>query len=328
MLADELAADRREDCRGNAPPVNCDAASIRWSVRQLANPSCLHDTSSPGRHLRMEYTRMPPAVSARLRVVVAAAIAVAPVPTAAQARVDLTYLANMGVLLESGGRRVIIDGFHRGELAEYAPVPAAMLESLEQARAPFRTLDLMIATHRHRDHFNAASVAARLRADSSVVFLAARETVDSLVARTDGLANHPRVWAAQTSASTGHHLSIAGVDVTVLDLPHNPTPSQRVANVGVIVELGGLRVLHVGDAFAAPTTFARHQLASRPVDVAIVPFWYFANENAEVLRLIGARRWIATHVPPADTAAVRKRVHAADATAIVLTTSGERVSLP
>ena len=237
--------------------------------------------------------------------------------------VTLTYLGNMGVLLEGGGRRVVIDGLHRGELAEYAAVPPELLGPLEEARAPFEAVDLAFSTHRHRDHFDARAVAARLEADSVVVYVAARETVDSLFARTSLASGDSRVHGVVPPAGGEVSVEAGGLSLAILDLPHNSTPSPRVANVGLLVELGGLRVLHVGDADPAIASFTPHQLATRRVDVAIVPFWYLTGEDDAVRRAIGARRWIATHVPPADTAQVRRQVLARMPDAIVLTRPGE-----
>jgi L-ascorbate metabolism protein UlaG (beta-lactamase superfamily) len=237
--------------------------------------------------------------------------------------VTLTYLGNMGVLLEGGGRKVVIDGLHRGELAEYAAVPPHLLGPLEGARTPFESLDLAFTTHRHRDHFNARSVAARLTADSSVVYLAARETVESLFARSTLTRRHLRVHGVVPPPGGGERVQAGGLSLEVLDLPHNPTPTRRVANVGILVELGGLQVLHVGDADPATASFTPHRLAGR-VDVAIVPFWYLTGGDDAVRRTIGARDWIATHVPLADTAEVRRQVLARVPGAIVLTRPGER----
>ena len=250
-------------------------------------------------------------------------------PLSAQApRLHITYLANMGVLLEGGGKRVVIDGLHHGELAEYASVPPAMLDALEKARAPFQQLDLMLTTHRHRDHFNATAVAARLLADSVVLFLAARETVDSLHARSAVAFAARRLLAIEPPPHGAVRRTLSGIAVEVLDLPHNPTPSARVANVGFLVTVGEQRVLHVGDADPTVANFAPHRLAERGIDVAIVPFWYLTDRNDAVRRAIGARRWIATHIPPADAEAIRRQVLEVVPGAVVLIAPGERHSLP
>ncbi len=254
--------------------------------------------------------------------------AVASAPCASQTpRVRLTYLANMGVLLESGGKRIVIDGFHHGALDGYASVPPALLGPLEQSSAPFRTLDLLLTTHRHLDHFDAGSVASRLQSDSTTVFVAARETVDSLFASSTLIASLPSVSARVRGVTPPHRaevrVPVAGIDLTALDLPHNPTHSKRVANVAFLLNLGGLRVLHVGDADPTARNFDPHQLSRRAIDVAIVPFWYLTNSDRSIVRSIGARTWIATHVSPSDSASVRRKVLAATPGAIVLTTPGQ-----
>jgi L-ascorbate metabolism protein UlaG (beta-lactamase superfamily) len=243
-------------------------------------------------------------------------------------RLEVIYLANMGVLVEGGGRRVVIDGFHHAELDGTAAVPSSWLQALEQSRDPFRTLDLVLTTHRHLDHFNATSVAARLSSDSNLIFVAAQETVDSLFARTDLRAERPgvtaRVRGVLPPAEGEVKVQVPGIELAVLDLPHNRTRSKRVANVGFVLNLQGLRVLHVGDADPTAANFDPHRLAQRPIDVAIVPFWYLMEENGDVLRSIGARTWIATHVSPSESASVRRKVHKALPGAIVMTTPGQR----
>lgn len=238
--------------------------------------------------------------------------------------VTLTYLGNMGVLLESGERRIVIDGLHHGELADYATIPDQLLVPLEQAKPPYQRLTAALTTHRHPDHFNAQSVRNRLLTDSAMIYGAARETVDTLISRTGTAPAGRRISTGPPNGTLEWPVSEG---IVGLVLPHNPTPSPRVANVGFLVDLGGLRVLHVGDADPTPATYTGQRLASRQVDVAIVPFWYLLDADDSVRRLIGARIWVASHVPPADTASTRKRVRQVIPNAIVLTTPGERYTL-
>lgn len=238
----------------------------------------------------------------------------------------LTYLANMGVLIERGDHRVVIDALHRGALADYASLPPSLRTSLEAATGEWRDLDLALTTHRHLDHFDAGAVAARLAVDSSIVYLAARETVDTLVARSTVSARDPRVRAVVPPSGGATQLTLGGIGVRVLDLPHNPTPSTGVANVGFIVDLDGFTVLHVGDADPSVERYRAHRLA--PVDVAILPFWYFTGATrATLLAAIPARRYVASHIPPADTARIRRNLAAAMPNVVPLTTPGTRIDL-
>ena len=241
----------------------------------------------------------------------------------ARASAHVIYLGNMGVLITGAGKSVVIDGLHHGELAEYASVPPSLLDPLENARSPFAAIDLFLTTHRHRDHFNAQSVGARLRADQRGVFIAAQETVDSVLAAPGLQALASRMRGLQPRAGGSITIASNGVTVEVLDLPHNPTRSTRVANVGFIVTMGELRILHTGDANPDSAAFAVHRLRGR-VDVAIVPFWYLNRGNDAVRRAIGARTWIASHIPLSDTASVRKDVMGIEPGALLLARPGER----
>lgn len=245
-----------------------------------------------------------------------------PLAGQAPAELTITYLANMGVVLEAGGRTVVVDGFHHGELADYAAVPPRLLAGLEGAEEPYRRIDLGLTTHRHLDHFAARSVAARLSADPAFRYVAAAETVDTLLARHPELASQ-RVVGVTLQTGGERRLDWDGLAVTVLDLPHNSTPRRRPDNVGFLIEIGGRVVLHVGDAEPQLSTYLGHRLASRGIDVAVVPFWYLAGDRAVLLTGIGARQVILTHVPINGAESIRERLEREAPGTIVFTVAGE-----
>jgi L-ascorbate metabolism protein UlaG (beta-lactamase superfamily) len=236
---------------------------------------------------------------------------------------QLTYLANMGVLLEVGDRRVVIDGLHRAELEGTPAVPPLHLAALEGATGAFRRIDVALTTHRHLDHFAAASVAARLRADSAVHYLAPREVVDTLWARGAAPSFAARVHPITPTPKGRVHYALAGVRIAALDLPHNPTRTPRAQNVGYLIRVGGVTILHVGDADPDGARFAPHRLAAERIDVAVLPSWYVTEASEMVRREIAPRTVVVSHVWVADTARVRRDVERLWPGAIVLTRPGE-----
>src|SRR5215216_4933342 len=67
---------------------------------------------------------------------------------------EITYIANEGVLISSGDKQVLIDGLHREYQRDYAFLPAAQREKIENAKAPFDKIDLILVSHTHLDHFH------------------------------------------------------------------------------------------------------------------------------------------------------------------------------
>jgi L-ascorbate metabolism protein UlaG (beta-lactamase superfamily) len=115
----------------------------------------------------------------------------------------------------------------------------------------------------------------------------------------------------------------------VLELPHAKGARTQVENLGYLVELGGVRVLHVGDAHMAAETFAHFRLPERRIDVALVPYWYLLEEEGRrlVREQIGARRVVAFHVPPGEHASVSAQLRALMPEVRVLTRMMETVRM-
>ena len=250
------------------------------------------------------------------------------VPPRSAPPLELTYLANMGVLLEVGNRRVIIDGLHRAELEGTPPIPPDLLGPLESGTGRMRPIEIAMTTHRHLDHFSASSVAARLRADPIIHYLAPAEIFDTLRARGASASFLNRVHPLAPPSGGRLELNLAGIRVTALDLPHNRTRTPRAHNVGYLIRLDGITILHVGDADPNAERYAPHNLPAERIDVAIVPTWYLTDGADLVRQQIAPRMVVASHVWLGDTTRVRRDVQRHWPAATVLMRPGERIRLP
>lgn len=264
----------------------------------------------------------------RTRLLIAGAVVLTAgtnLPPQTRPAVRLTYLGNMGVLLEAGEQRVVVDALHRGELPGYAALPPDLLAELEGATGRLQRVDVALTTHRHLDHFAAASVAARLRSDPAFHYLAPTQIIDTLRTLGAGLLG-TRVHPVTPPAGGRTEFELAGIRITALDLPHHQV-RRSAQNLGYLIRLGGLTILHVGDADRDPTQFAPHRLAAERIDVAIIPSWYLNEAPETVRREIAARTVVVSHVSPSDTARVRQEVTRNWPGAIVLARPGEQFSL-
>jgi L-ascorbate metabolism protein UlaG (beta-lactamase superfamily) len=208
--------------------------------------------------------------------------------TQAPSGVTITYLANEGVLLSSGSTQVLIDALFIRYGPEYA-VPADSTQSaLARALGPFDSVDLVVVTHRHGDHFHPDPLAAHLSANPGATLLTSQQVIDSM-RHVPGVARlTPRMVARTMAPGTRRRALVNGLPVELLGLAHGGRRHRHVEHLGYIVELGGRRVLHLGDAELSEATLAPFRLDTSRIDVALIPAWAVTDrESREAIR-----RWV------------------------------------
>ncbi|HEY7568893.1 MAG TPA: MBL fold metallo-hydrolase [Gemmatimonadaceae bacterium] len=245
---------------------------------------------------------------------------------ATQSGVSITFLANEGVLLSSGDRQVLIDALFQKYETGYALPADSTRAALERAAAPFNSVDLILVTHRHGDHFHPAPVVRHLLANSGATLVTSKQVIDSLTGRLPaGHGLTPRLVARTTVRGSRRREVVAGISVELLGLPHGGRRHRNVEHLGYIVDLGGRRVLHVGDTDFDESTFAPFRLDTARIDVALLPLWMVTSAEGKrvIERWIRPRQVIAFHVGDDDMEDAPRAVRAAMPTAITFTRSLE-----
>jgi L-ascorbate metabolism protein UlaG (beta-lactamase superfamily) len=113
--------------------------------------------------------------------------------------------------------------------------------------------------------------------------------------------------------------------VELLGLPHGGARHRHVEHLGYIVEIGGRRVLHVGDTDISDETFAPFRLDTARIDVALLPTWMvMSKEGRRVIdRWIRPRQVVAFHVGDDDMESAPRTVRAVMPSAVTFTRSLE-----
>jgi L-ascorbate metabolism protein UlaG (beta-lactamase superfamily) len=173
----------------------------------------------------------------------------------------ITKFGHACVRLEHDGQVVVVD-----------PGGYTEPEAVDGATA-------VLVTHQHPDHLDLD----RLRATDAPVFTI--QAVRDEIAEGD-----PAVAERVTVVSPGEQLD-AGLPVTAVGelhaVIHPDLP--RISNSGFVVDVGGTRVYHPGDALTPP---------GGPVDVLFLPVhapWSKISEVADFSRTVGAGRSVAVH---------------------------------
>jgi L-ascorbate metabolism protein UlaG (beta-lactamase superfamily) len=222
--------------------------------------------------------------------------------------VRVRYLANEGVLIAGGGTEIMIDGLQRGKASQpYDVLRGQQRERIENARAPWSGVDLVLVSHLHLDHFHRDAVARFLRSAPGAQLVTSAQVVGEL----EG-SGRARVRSIAWRPGKSQSIRVAGASVTFLGLRHSAGswPRDSVQNFGHLVEVAGIKVLHVGDADASVANFAPFRLPARRIDLALVPWWFLeTQEGRNVIRHhIAARKVALFHAAQSEVARARELI--------------------
>lgn len=204
----------------------------------------------------------------------------------------MTFVANMGVLISSGDSKVLIDGLFDYPNPRFYRVPApGTLESIMKGEPPFDGVDLVLATHKDRDHFSGALTARYLEAHPEPILVAPADAVEAMQKTAPNWpAIASRVISLDLELRESVKKELAGIPLIVIRTTHGTTPWPR--NHMYLIEVNGWRVFHEGDASGRPDDYRGLGLESAPVDLAIVQYFWpihphlpFRGFLLELLRL-------------------------------------------
>lgn len=186
----------------------------------------------------------------------------------------LTYVANMGVLVSSGDTKVLVDALFDRPNPDYrAPTPET-LGKIMKGEAPFDGVDLVLVTHDHPDHFDAALAVRFLEARSEPVLVAPQDAVEAMRrAAADWPRIEPRVVPVGLEVGEKRSLDVMGIPVMACRTLHSGDRDSPM-NLMYLFEIDGRRVWHEGDPNGRCEIFEAFGLKDARLDLAVVHFWY------------------------------------------------------
>lgn len=190
------------------------------------------------------------------------------------AEVTITNLASEAYLIDDGEHAVLIDAFVPQAYKIYEPLAPEDWKKMHDG-APFDRVIAAVVTHHHRDHFQADAAAEFLNARPDVTLFGPPAIAEPL--RAAGYMGKRLITALPDYGSRERHV-LDGMAVSLLRLRHMPSRDDDIEHLGVLLDVGGQRVLHLGDAYPDRDNFAPFGLPGDELDVAIVPDWFFATQ--------------------------------------------------
>jgi L-ascorbate metabolism protein UlaG (beta-lactamase superfamily) len=227
----------------------------------------------------------------------------------------IQYIANEGFLIEVGDTKVLIDALFDDRTINFAHAPdEETLARMTSADPPFDDVDVILATHRHRDHFGIGPVFERLTNDSSIVFVGPTQAVEELkIVAPDLEGFSDRVQEIDMDLFDSTEVEISGIAIRAIRFRHSAymvtdeatgkeyNRHEGVENLIYLIEMGGVRFLHVGDATVTQNLefFTGEPFPEGAIDFVFLEYFDWSEETKEILdRWMQPEHVIFMHLPP------------------------------
>lgn len=216
--------------------------------------------------------------------------------------IDITLVANAGVLVEHGGTGLLVDGIHRQDGHPFSMVSESDLELMRLGGEPFANLDYLLFTHEHPDHFTAPLVLEHVRQRPvRGMFLPDEEQGSAELGRLFGHVREQGIFFRSLNMEPGQARHFAlGYDlmVTAICARHMGPQYQDIRNYCFLLSLGGMNVLFTGDGDHVAQYY---ELALRNValDAVFVNPIFYHNPAGQVIinEIFRPRQVVVYHMP-------------------------------
>lgn len=207
----------------------------------------------------------------------------------------ICHIANAGFLFEKADRGVLVDAvMQRDDYEKTFALPSPeTLSAMEAGTGAFSNVKLVLVTHKHGDHFDAAASLRHIRADADVEYVMPPEAFDLMKSAGMTTEEAKRVHAPLPDWTDGPALlEKDGIKLETYRVDHGPDMPQ---NLGYRVTIAGTSFFHTGDINASPERLKNAGLSSVPVDYMMMPFWYALQQKASAESAWTIGTMIATH---------------------------------
>lgn len=245
-----------------------------------------------------------------------------PAPTLAQSG-NITYIANEGVLIESGDKKVLIDALFNEFYENYVSPAESTRKAMVNGVAPYNDIDAVLTTHIHRDHFEANITGDFLKAHGESIFLSTSQAKAALEEAHDDYNSFGSRVIAHGEGLYTLTDEVNGITVHSFFIDHSP----GIENMGFVLEINDSRILHLGDSNLDMERFKQLNLKQYNINTALIPYWYMSDETGQQIinEQIGAEVLVGIHFPKAPSRMALESIQKAYPYATVFRTQGEKV---
>lgn len=216
-----------------------------------------------------------------------------------QPQINLTLIANTGILIEYEGSKLLVDGIFGPEGHSFSNIEAETWMQMKKGQGIFEAVDYLLFTHDHPDHFSPSMALEYLKHQRPKgIFLPEAQGEDfQELEQYIQKEKIPCVLIEKGSKYKVTYRPEVNLAIKYYDSIHLDEKFYEVAHFCFLISLGGRNLL-----FTADIDFFRPQLLElkdEKIDIVFVnPLLYHGKKGQEFLReIIQPETIIVYHVP-------------------------------
>lgn len=218
--------------------------------------------------------------------------------------VRVRYLSNMGVCIDDGENRVVIDIFSTATDANFIATSIEVKRALLLDLFPLHDVGWMIYTHNHPDHFDPETIYGYLkyRKNPKTKILLTQEAEADLWKMGYMEVYEDSLCSMKVDFGEKRTISESGYNITLYGCKHIGMGYGNIEHTAVLVEMGGKKILHIGDASPSVENFKHLELQNEDIDFLIAPFPYLEMSQGQKImeECIRPKKILITHMPKED----------------------------
>ncbi len=178
------------------------------------------------------------------------------------------YVSNAGIILNIKGKKIGIDCLCKDSMGLYQDTPSEIREKL--------SLDILIFTHEHEDHFHAKYVKDAWKQNQNLQIYSTRGTLERLEQMEVSTTNLHRVQDRDVIQTDNLHIEF-------LETIHEGEQYADIQNLTLLINIEDKHLVVTGDAMPCKELFERISKWSPRIEWLFAPFPYMGLRSTRKL---------------------------------------------
>lgn len=220
--------------------------------------------------------------------------------------IEVTLLANEGILIQWNGIKILIDGMHENENEMFSGLSQNILEDLIAGEKPlYRNIDYILFTHCHFDHFSADVTEAFLKEHRVKGFmLPDRQSQEFTSLRDTAKLQADKTWLLDLPLGDKKEIKLSeskGFSLTVFRAIHAGEQYLDVENYCYLLNFNGRKIFIIADSDYDSNYFSK-MLPDDTIETAFVnPLFLSIGGGRDVItHALKPEKLVVYHIPFED----------------------------